>query len=288
MESYCGKSCETCGWREKLACPGCQGGPARSGSCDVAACCREKGHTACSTCGFLAGCTRRAGLDRVPERRQRRMEADAARRRELDRRAPVLGKWLWLLFWLFIPSELATLMSNDTVAAAFPALGMAGEVLGLLCGLAYAMILWLLRKTGERYRIAAICQAVAAVAAALLAAVSARDMDGGLTLLMELPTIAVSLLAVYQEYNAHADVLEGLDDMLSEKWRGLWKWYIGLLIGLFACVILVAIAGILGLLATLAAIIGIVIVSILKLVYLYRTAKLFRNYVPSETGRLEA
>lgn len=288
MDGYCGKNCEVCTWRERLACPGCQEGPGRafSGDCSIAACCREKGHGACATCAYLTGCPRRMGRERAPEERQRKAEAETQRRRELDQRAPFLGKWLWLLFWLFIPSEIGTLMSSDTVKNAFPAVGMAGEVLVALCGLAYAAILWQLRKAGERYSIAGICQAISAAAAVPLAVVSARDTDGGLTLLVELPLVAVSLAAMYEEFNAHAEVLDGVDDTLAEKWRKLWKWYIGLLIGVFACVLLVAIAGLLGALAMLTAVIGILVVAVLKLMYLYRTAKLFRDHIPFETEAL--
>lgn len=288
MEGYCGKNCEVCTWRERTACPGCQAGPGRalSGDCDIAACCREKGHEACATCSYLTGCPRRMGRDRAPEERQQRADGKRQRRLALDRKAPLLGKWLWVLFWLFIPSEIGGLMSNDTVAAAFPAVGMAGEILGVLCGLACAAILWCMREAGERYGTAAVWQLISAAAAVLLAVVSTRDTDGGLTILVELPVLVVSLLAVYQEFNAHADVLEGADDGLSAAWRKLWKWYIGLLAGMFACVLLVAIAGWLGLLAMLADMIGVIVVSVLKLVYLYRTAKLFREHIPMEVEAL--
>ena len=43
-------------------------------------------------------------------------------------------------------------------------------------------------------------------------------------------------------------------------------------------ILIIVIIPILGLLVTLAAAIGLIVVSILKLVYLYRTAKLFRDY----------
>lgn len=285
MEGYCGKSCVACDWREQLDCPGCQEGPGRvfGGGCGVAACCREKGHQACGTCTHLTGCPQRAGRDRAPEERIRRAEAADQRRRELDRRAPLLGKWLWVLFWLFIPNEIGTLMSSDRVMAAFPLMGMAGELLLLLCGLAYAVILWRLRKTGERYCTAAVCQGISAVAAVCLAAVDARDTEGGLTFLVTLPVLTAALLATYQEFNAHAEVLDGVDDTLAEKWRKLWKWHIGLLIGVFACIL---IAGLLGAVVMLAGAIGVAVVSVLKLVYLYRTAKLFREYIPFEKEAL--
>ena len=32
----------------------------------------------------------------------------------------------------------------------------------------------------------------------------------------------------YNEYRGHAAVLMGVDIILSEKWRSLWRWYIGM------------------------------------------------------------
>ena len=74
---------------------------------------------------------------------------------------------------------------------------------------------------------------------------------------------------------------EELDPELAGKWRLLWKWWIGLLLGLFGCIFLALISAILGLLAILADAIGLLVVGIVKLVYLYRTAKRFREYQPA-------
>lgn len=286
-EGYCGKNCEICTWRERLECPGCQEGPGRAlgGGCGIAACCREKGHQACATCAYLAGCYKRAGRDREPEERLRRAGAAAQRRRELDRRAPVLGKWLWPLFWLVIPNALGSLMSNETVASAFPGLRAPGEVLNLLCTLAYGVLLWQLRRLEDGYRMAGICY-VASGVVGTAAEVLRGGVGDGLVLLILVPVMIVQLYGTYREYNAHAAMLDGADDALAENWRKLWKWEIGLLLGLFGCFLLAMIAGILGLLALLADAVGIIVVSILKLVYLYRTAKLFREHIPSETEAL--
>lgn len=287
MEGFCGKLCETCTWREQLNCPGCQEGLGRAlgGGCGIAVCCRAKGHQACATCAYLAGCYKRAGRDREPEERMRRAEAAAQRRRELDRRAPVLGKWLWLLFWLVIPNVLGNLMSNETVASAFPGLRVPGEVVNVLCTLAYGVILWQLRRLEDGYRAAAVCS-MAGAAGVLLALFVTETAGAGIALLLLVPVMIVQLYGTYREYNAHAAMLDGADDTLAENWRKLWKWEIGLLLGLIGCFLLAMIAGILGLLALLADAIGIIVVSILKLVYLYRTAKLFREHIPSETEAL--
>ena len=69
-----------------------------------------------------------------------------------------------------------------------------------------------------------------------------------------------------------------MDLELSEKWRRLWKWYIGTYLALFAGIFVALIFAWLGLLVVLASAIGTLVVAILKLVYLWRTARTFREY----------
>lgn len=59
---------------------------------------------------------------------------------------------------------------------------------------------------------------------------------------------------------------------------GALEWYIGMTLGLLGSILLMLIIPILGLLVALVTAIGTIVVSILKLVYLYRTAKVFREY----------
>lgn len=146
MEGICGRMCDACTWKEQLDCPGCQDGPGRrfSGGCPIADCCREKGHTACVTCTFSTGCALRRRD--MPQNRLWAVEAERERRARLDRNAPVLAKWLWLLFWLVIPSVFSNILTMDTVAGAFPTAGVVGNVLAFLISLAYGVLLWQLRE----------------------------------------------------------------------------------------------------------------------------------------------
>ena len=155
------------------------------------------------TCTFSTGCALRRRD--MPQNRLWAVEAERERRARLDRNAPVLAKWLWLLFWLVIPSVFSNILTMDTVAGAFPTAGVVGNVLAFLISLAYGVLLWQL----------------------------------------------------------------------------LWKWWIGLLLGLLGCIFLALISAILGLLAILADAIGLLVVGIVKLVYLYWTAKRFREYQPA-------
>ena len=143
MEGICGRMCDACTWKEQLDCPGCQDGPGRrfSGGCPIADCCREKGHTACVTCTFSTGCALRRRD--MPQNRLWAVEAERERRARLDRNAPVLAKWLWLLFWLVIPSVFSNILTMDTVAGAFPTAGVVGNVLAFLISLAYGVLLYI-------------------------------------------------------------------------------------------------------------------------------------------------
>ena len=281
MKGFCGRSCDTCAWREQLNCAGCLEGPGRrriSGGCPIADCCREKGHTGCGTCTFFSGCALRRGD--MPQNRLRAIEAERARQERLNRNAPLLARWLWPLFWLVIPNVLGSILTMDAVAELLPAAGMTGNVLGFLTSLAYGVFLWQLREVVVRYRTAALCFLAGGIISGVLL-LPVIPEGNWLWWLLSLPVIVLELCAIYQEFHAHAEALEELDPELARKWRLLWKWWIGLLLGLFGCILLALISAILGLLAMLADAIGLVVVGIVKLVYLYRTAQRFRAYQPA-------
>ena len=214
----------------------------------------------------------------MPDQRRKRIEAEAEHKAAIGRRAAVLGKWLWILFWLIIPSSIASLMTHETVGGMIPALYYPGQILSALCHLAYGGILLRLASEEDGYRTAGICSLIAGGVSVLVAVISGPGEAPAGTLLLTLPAAIVSLAGEYKEFTAHSDVLADVDRELSEKWCQLWKWYIGLFVGMLGCTVLMVIIPLLGALAILAAAIGLVVVSIMKLVYLYRTAKIFREY----------
>ena len=91
----------------------------------------------------------------------------------------------------------------------------------------------------------------------------------------------LSLIGIYHEHMAHSAALSGVNDVLSQKWKNLWKWFIGSCAALISFPILMFMMGgaaIIAVIVLVAAFIGLVVTSIAKLVYLYRTAKVFREY----------
>ena len=279
-ETYCGKSCMDCSQKVALNCPGCRTGPGRyiGGDCDLAKCVRGKGHETCETCGFRVNCGTLRSRDYMANYRLRRIEAEEARKAAIARRAVVLGKWLWILFWLIIPSTIGSIMSNETTAKILPGLLMPGQIINAICSLTYGVILLKLGSEEDRYRTAGICALIAGASSALSAIINGGSDGATWILIFTIPAAIVAIVGEHNEYMAHSAVLSAVDNELSEKWEVLWKWYIGLFLGMFGCLIIMLIIPILGAIGIIGAAIGTVVVSILKLVYLYRTAKIFREY----------
>lgn len=283
-ETYCGKNCAECTHKETLSCPGCKAGPGRpfSGDCSIAGCCRGKGHQECTTCEFRGNCGMFHSRYSMPQERRKVMEAEKVRTAELGKRAQVLGKWLWFLFWLIIPGTIASFMTNKNMLGTIPSVYMLGQWLSVVCSLARGVIFVRLASEEDRYRTAGICVLVSGAVSALIASVSGGGEAPTWTLLISLLGAIASLVGEYNEFAAHSTVLTTLDYNQAEKWSSLWKWNIGMYGAVFGSILLMIISPILGLLVTLAAAIGLLIVSILKLVYLYKTAKLFREYIIEE------
>lgn len=286
-ETYCGKSCAECEKKEQLNCKGCKYGPGRQfgGDCKLAKCVMEKGHETCDTCGFHENCSILRSRETMPEDRCRKLEAEAARKAEMAKQAPMLAKWLWLIFWLIIPNSAASILTNQTVVQYIPGLLLPGQIINIICVAVYGIALWKLSETEESYKKAGICRLISgAVGLGVSLAVVAAGVTETppWTLLLTIPAAILGLVSEYNEYKGHAAILVGVDDELSEKWTTLWKWFIGLFLGMLGCIVVILILPILGLLALIGAAIGTLVVAVLKLVYLYRTAKFFREYSVAE------
>ena len=279
MESICGKSCESCGWKDQLNCAGCREDMGRpfSGPCGIAACCREKGHERCETCTYVSGCPRQAQRDGVPRQELQRRDSEAAKYRRLAEIAPLMGKWTWLMFWLVVPSNLAALLTVDLVAQAFPAAEAVGTALRFLCGLAYVLFLWKLTPVLRGYRTAALCLLVVTLMDLFLLVI---PEGSGLLFLLGVPSLIVSFYGDYVEFHTHAQAVEPLDMELAANWRKLWKlllfsmgtlllFFLSLFMGPFIAVIV-----------GLAALVLAIYCAVMRMVYLWRTAKRFREWTP--------
>lgn len=188
--------------------------------------------------------------------------------------AKLLGKWLWALFWLIVPDAVAALMTVDIVVERLPVLELPGTVLQTICSLAACAILVRLASVNRRYGIAGGFR----VAVVVLNLLTMLDSVGtGMASVLGLASSVFGLLAMYNEFTAHSEVLFGLDYEMSHNWKTLWKWYIAVLIAPFVSVFSVLIGRILALILLVVSMIALVAVSIAELICLYKTAKKFRS-----------
>ena len=279
MESICGKSCESCAWKNQLGCTGCQTDMGRpfSGPCGIAACCREKGHERCETCTYGSFCSRRALRDDIPRQELQRRDGEEAKQRLLAETAPLMAKWVWLMFWLVVPSELASLLSLDVVARVFPAAGTVGTALEVLCGLAYGLFLWKLAPVLREYRTAALCQLALSLMNLVLLAM---PEEFGLLLLLAILVFTLGFYGTYVEFFAHAQAVEPLDAELAAGWRKLWKLLLLSLGALALLIFSVWMGPFVMVLAVLATVGLLVYYAVTRMVCLWRTAKCFREWTP--------
>ena len=263
-ETYCGKSCQTCGYRAETSCRGCLEEASRE--CKLALCCRQKGHKTCDSCTYNTQCGMYRGRDTAPQYRLAQKKAELEYQQELRERGSFLAKWIWVLFWLFIPANIASV-----IVQWMPSIQVVGYLLDFACGVVYGVVLLHIASRAEGYRWAGILILITAL------------LDGGaifisneaLALTVSLCSAILSFFSCYNEFNAHADVLAGLDNELSEQWRKLWKWMLIATIAMIVGVIFTVI--VIGALVFLAAIIALLVIGILKLVYLFRTAQTFQD-----------
>lgn len=278
-ETFCGKSCTDCPEKEELSCPGCRTGPGRElgGACDLARCVREKGHETCFTCLNQTHCGTFQSRSRMPEYRKKKLEAQRYLEQARAARAPILGKWLWLLFWLVVPGTLASLISLEFFREAAPGLYLFGKLLNAACTLAYGLILLKLSTVDEGYRTAGLCGLIPAAVNGAIMLLTGGEAPGW-TLIFSLPAAVAAVYGDYREYMTHSAVLRGIDNALADNWESLWKWFLGTYIAIFGGIFFIAVIPILGLLVALGGAVSLIVVGITQLVYLYRTAKLFREY----------
>lgn len=286
-ETYCGKNCSECAEYQNSLCPGCRQGPGSwlGNDCDIAQCARDKGCATCLGCDSEKTCILCAGASVMPERRKQRAAAKEAGQ-ALRRQHKNVGKWLWIYFWMFIPSLIAAFMSYNIFVRTLFALRLPGEILCILIGIVQCVLLFLLSKEEKNYGYAAWAMVpviVISVPDVIYHAGYFKTSPSLTHILAIMSLLAAASTAVmsYFECKANRNVLTDVDARLSEKWRKLWGQYRIAWILLFASGALVLIritaVKVLGGMVLVAANIGMIVVGIQRLIYLYKTAKLFRE-----------
>jgi len=276
MKNYCGKDCDACAVKEAENCPGCRQ-YADFGKCEIASCCRDKGHESCATCTQRPWCPTVRKSFSMHKYRREQAEAEASSSRRILENAAVMTKWTLPLFWTLLVLEITGLA--DTIFENTPPLPLILLGVTILLTLFHGFCLWQMGTVGDRYRKAALFRILSGVLTGLAGLLSLWAGAGNLSVLFSLPGAVLGYIALYHEYNAHGEALAEADGELAEKWENLWKWTIGALIGTFLAVPVSAVLGLIGLLLLIASQLAKIVCRVLELVYLYRTAEVFRWYL---------
>lgn len=192
-------------------------------------------------------------------------------------KAPFLGRWLWVLFWLAVPQAMASLLMSSLFSSqSLPYL--LGQILQVVYLLGCGLVLLKLSSVLACYRLAGICCLLCGAVNAAFSFLP-TPTDGFLASLIPMISVAsglLLLLAEYLEYKGHSQLLEEVDPALSQKWSILWKWYITCYLAMIGSVLLLLLSPAFALMVSLTAMVLLVAVLVFKLVYLYRTAMVFR------------
>ena len=282
MESYCGKQCEYCVDKAELNCPGCKAVPAaeRQRDCEIAACCRSKENNACSACAMSVGCGRQLGRNAIPARRKQKQAEAAARRAELIGRAPVLEKWLIVLFWLVIPYAAAAVLTNDSVVETCPPLRIPGLILRALVMAAYGVILLKLSANERKWRRAGFVFLVDAALSLFVMFLPFSHV--GLMVLSSVALLIVTTVGEYFECVGHNRLmLEEGEEALALRWKKVWKGFVAARLCSFAGMSILPVAPMLSLLVSLGSLVALLVMGFRKMCVLRLMIILFREY-PAE------
>lgn len=280
LETYCGKSCATCSNRINRNCPGCKEGPGhqRSSSCEIAQCCRTKALDGCHNCGRNGTCNKFKSKESGTENRMSRYSDEKYERDLLLVQVPLMAHWLKILFWLIIPSTLSSLMTYDAVVELFPFLYGPGLVLNALSKVCYGYILMRLASECSEYRTAGICLLIAGAVDFLIT--SSLPVGNHWSLLLTVLTSFIAFVGEYNEMSAHDFMLIKVDFAQSEKWTKLRKWYTTIFMISMFSLLLTMIIPMVGAILALIASAAMIVITVLKLLCLYRSADIFKNFKP--------
>lgn len=279
-ETYCGKSCESCSWKYKLNCPGCQKGPGRpiEGDCDIARCCRNKSHNTCATCSDSSYCAKWRGRADEPKYRMERIEQEKEDDAYLHKMAPMLAKWLWIIFCLSIIAVIAGLATSNAIKERVPNLYIGGTVISTVTKIVISLILIKLTSVSGNFVKAGVYMIISSV----LSLINIFIPDGEwtfelLSLLLTIPNLIMTLLSDYNLYTGYSNITVNADKTLAVKWDELWTWTKRACIMTIVATLLVVLAPLLGVILLLIAMIAMFIIGIVRLVYQYQSAMIFRS-----------
>ncbi len=276
--SYCGKKCNTCVYKNELGCSSCKNGPGRqwTDECEVALCCQNMGYDSCVDCVHVKSCEKLMRKAYIPECRLQNRTDKTKKNKRLYFRSKYLGKWLFVLFWILILSQIFAVFINDFFAEKIYVLYIGAIIANLILGISHSFVLIKLARQSTYYKKAGYCFLFCTIVQAISRMVVSASIIGIILSFIFLAFGALSgiimLIGTYFEFEAHSQVVLNIDYGLSDKWKKLWGWYIGLNVAYICSTIITKIPLFLYIL------IGTIVVDIVRIVFVYRSANLFKNY----------
>lgn len=254
-DTYCGKTCGQCIKKQNNECVGCVaenlGG--KSEGCEVARCCKSLHHSSCYKCGTRGTCLNYHAV-KTPN-------------------ALFLSKWIGILFVIMIASVIASFLTLDMTLEVIPGLAVPGFILSVVLSVFYAVVLLVMARTNHSYQLAGVCWIIGQVLL-VIGFVIGQDTVGAYVL--KIFSLIAGLIAAYNEFDAHANVLNDVDEELVDKWRSLWNITICARLAMICGVGLLFMMLDIGVYLILFASIGMIVADVLKFVYLYKSFKAFK------------
>ena len=275
-KSYCGKDCMACLRREELNCPGCrpESGISFCRDCEIAKCCRSKGHETCDTCSMKdAYCSvirkkdeypaRQERENRLEEEKQLKQQREAARRLEIARDA---GKWMGFLFIISIVSTAIGMLTS--------LFGMdgAGDIIDIVSSLFYYGTLFVMAKYDEKYKTAALCGMVAIISGPL-------SGESGFMGILGLILSIAAIYGEYQELKAHADIIGRFDGTIYRAWEKWAERYLYCLGGMVVAIVSMFLIPTIGALMLLVVSLVLLAFAFAKIWYLYKSEQVLKEYI---------
>lgn len=273
-KTYCGKECSECIDKETLGCTGCtdEKKQIQNKDCKIVNCCLKKGHEECNTCGFREKCTILAKRETMSADRIAQREQEKSRKVNAVRKAPLIAKWMNVLFLLSCSTIILRLIVQYGLNNKF-----AADIFNYAVTGTYSIILLQMASEEDRYRNACYYGLAAAVSGIALTFSGLPENE--LFYMLALVNAVVGFVSQFYEFMGHSNVVKDASTEMSAKWQNLWKWYIGTLAVLAGSIIGAVILPLIGALAMLGAAIALIIVLILQIIYLYETAEIFRKII---------
>lgn len=190
-----------------------------------------------------------------------------------NEKARELSRKLNVLFWVGVIVAVVDLIKSDSLVSA-------------VCGIIYAVLLIMMGRLNGFYKksgvIVFISMGVTVIWLVVTTAALFTYGIGAMGIYMAiLVTIVIAVLTIYGAYceiKGHSACLEEVGNPLADTWMTIWKWLLAGYVCVGIGMVMLFIVPALGTIASLAGGIIMFVISIVKLVYIYKTMAVFRDY----------